>query len=157
VTSEALPKPDWTPVRPFPFAGARKTFTGPEPDADRLSLRYFKRPDGCLVALAEFGPLCEGAPGQVHGGTILTVLDEALGAAAWIEGHPVLTVRLNTEFRKSVPVGAKLLVRTRLTGVRRTLVFVEGELVNPDGDLVCARAEGVFFKLDEAGRKRLER
>lgn len=152
--SAELPPADWTPVQPFPFAAARKIFTGPTSLEDLVSLKYYKKPDNSLAALAAFGPLSEGAPGQVHGGMILTVLDEALGAAAWVAGHPVLTVHLETEFRASVPVRAQLIVETRLTAVRHRVVFVEGGLVGPDGKRYAA-ATGRFLLLDEAARRRI--
>lgn len=150
----ALPAPDWIPVQPFPFAAARKMFTGPTSLEGLVALKYFKRPDGTLAALASFGPLSEGAPGQVHGGMILTVLDEALGAAAWVAGHPVLTVHLETEFRASVPVNAELLVETRITAVRHRVVFVEGGLMGPDGKRY-AGATARFLLLDEQARRRI--
>jgi acyl-coenzyme A thioesterase PaaI-like protein len=149
-----LPKPDWKPVQPFPFAEARKMFTGPTSLEGLVSLRYFQRPDNSLVAVAKFGPLSEGAPGQIHGGMILTVLDEALGGAAWLAGHPVLTVHLETEFRASVPVNAELLVETAIVAVRHRVVFVEGALIGQDGK-TYAGARGRFLILDEAGQKRL--
>ena len=148
-----LPGPDWVAVQPFPFAAARKSFAGAIAD-ELLELAYYKRPDGTLVAVAAFGALSEGAPGQVHGGIILTVLDEALGAAAWMAGHPVLTVRLNTEFRKTIPVHAKLLVEPRITAVRHRLVFVEGSLLGPDGARF-ASAKAEFLALKEADQKRV--
>lgn len=149
------PEPDWIAVQPFPFTAARRSFTGSAGGEGAVAIRYFRRPrDGCLVATADFGPRSEGAPGQVHGGSILTVLDEALGAAAWLEGHPVLTARLTTEFRKSVPVGARLLVETRLVSVRHSLVSVAGSLVGADKVLYAA-AEGRFMKLDESRRREL--
>ena len=63
-----------------------RAFAGMTSDEGRIVLRYFRRPDGALVATAKFGPLSEGAPGLVHGGAILTALDEALGAAGQIDG-----------------------------------------------------------------------
>ena len=149
-----FPGADWSPVQPFPFAMARKVFTGPTSLEGLVSLKYYKRPDASLAAVAKFGPHSEGAPGQIHGGMILTVLDEALGAAAWISGHPVLTIHLETEFRASVPVNAELLVETKLTAVRHRVVFVEGALVGGDGK-TYARARGRFLTLDEAAQKRL--
>ena len=149
-----LPGPDCVAVHPFPFSDARKIFTGPTANESLVSMRYFQRPDGGLIALATFGPLCEGAPGQVHGGMILTVLDEALGAAAWLEGHPVLTVRLETEFRKSVPVGAKLLVETRLVSFRHRIAVVEGSLLDADGK-TYAKAAGRFLELDAQAQRRI--
>lgn len=150
----AWPEPDWTPVEPFPFAEAGRPFTGLARVRDVLSLRYFKKPDGALVALASFGPGAEGAPGQAHGGAILTALDEALGAAAWAAGHQVLTARLTTEFRKPVPVGALLLAETTLRARRHRIVFVEGRLLGADG-AVYASADGRFMELEEPDLKRL--
>lgn len=145
---ETWPAPDWTPVQPFPFAAARGAFAGLTDDEGRLELAYYKRPDGCLAAIAEFGPRAEGAPGLVHGGLILTVLDEALGAAAWVAGHPSLTVRLNTDFHLSVPLGARCLVETRVQGERHRVTTVTGTLRGPDGT-EYARAEGLFMRLSD--------
>lgn len=140
------PEPDWTPVSPFPFTAARSAFAGMTDDKNKVVLRYFKRRDGALVATASFGPLAEGAPGLVHGGATLTALDEALGAAAWVAGLPCLTVRLETEFRRGLPVGAACLVTTHIESVRHGLADVAGELAGADG-VVYARALGRFKRL----------
>lgn len=143
------PGPDWEAVRPFPFSAARSAFAGLTTDEGRLKLDYFVRPpDRTLVAVAQFGPRAEGAPGLVHGGLILTVLDEALGAACWVAGHPSLTVELSTKFRRSVPLSARLLVETKVTSNRHRLVTAEGSLRGPDGT-VFASAVGSFMHLRE--------
>jgi acyl-coenzyme A thioesterase PaaI-like protein len=149
------PEPGWIAVEPFPSAEAGRAFTG-ERQRQFLSLRYFKRPDGSLAAVASFGPLSEGAPGRAHGGAILTALDEALGAAAWHAGHRVLTARLSTDFRLSVPLGAELLVETRLLGRRHRAVDLEGRLVDAEGR-VYANAEGRFIEPPADAAKRLSR
>ncbi len=140
------PEPDWTPIQPFPFTAARSAFAGMTDDKDKVVLRYFKRPDGALVATASFGPRAEGAPGLVHGGATLTALDEALGAAVWVAGVPCLTVRLETEFRRALPVGQSCLVTTHIVTLRHGLADVAGELAGPDGT-TYARALGRFKKL----------
>jgi acyl-coenzyme A thioesterase PaaI-like protein len=148
------PEADWTPVQPFPFAAARGAFAGMTTSEGRIFIRYYRRPDGCLVATAEFGSLSEGAPGLVHGGAILTALDEALGAAAWLAGRRCMTARLTTEFRKGTPLGAELLVVTRIVASRRRLIDLTGELVGPDGT-VFAAAHGRFMELEESQLKRI--
>ncbi|MBI5239298.1 MAG: PaaI family thioesterase [Elusimicrobia bacterium] len=145
------PLPDWKPVQPFPFAEARRTFTGP---SSPVAIAYYRRPDGSLAAVARFQPVCEGAPGRVHGGAILTVLDEALGAAAWLAGRRVMTVKLTTEFRRAVPLGAAMLVETRLTARRHRLVSVAGELLGP-GAVLHAAAQGSFLELSEDAHRRI--
>jgi acyl-coenzyme A thioesterase PaaI-like protein len=148
------PEADWTPVQPFPFAAARGAFAGMTSSEGRIVIRYFRRPDGALAATAEFGTLSEGAPGLVHGGAILTALDEALGAAAWLAGRRCMTARLTTEFRKGTPLGAELLVVTRIVASRRRLIDLTGELIGPDGT-VYAAAHGRFMELEEAQLKRI--
>ena len=150
------PGRDWREFEPFPFAGARRAFTGKGAPNRLLPVRYYRRPsDGTLVALTRFGSRVEGAPGQAHGGAILTVFDEALGAAAWVAGHPVFTVRLNCEFRKSVPIPSVLLATTEVYKARRRLVWVRGEMFDRSG--ACyARAEAEFFRLDDETTRRLQ-
>lgn len=148
------PAAEWKPVQPFPFAAARGAFAGMTSSEGRIVIRYYQRPDGSLVATAEFGPLSEGAPGLVHGGAILTALDEALGAAAWLVGRRCMTARLTTEFRKGTPLGAELLVVTRVVASRRRLIDLTGELTGPDGT-VYAAAHGRFMELEEAQLKRI--
>ena len=150
------PGPDWQEVEPFPFAGARRAFTGSADPERLIPVRYFRKPDDRrLVALVRFTERVEGAPGQAHGGAVLTVFDEALGAAAWVAGHPVFTVRLNAEFRKSVPIPSELLVTTEIYRERRRLIWVRGELLGRDGECY-ARADGEFFLLDEERTRRLK-
>lgn len=150
------PEPDWPEIEPFPFAAARRAFTGTGAVERIIPVRYYARPiDKRLIAVASFGPRVEGAPGQAHGGAVLAVFDEALGAAAWLEGLPVFTVRLNCEFRKSVPIPSELLVTTELYRVRRRLVFVRGKLLGPEGTRY-ASADAEFFRLDEETTRRLK-
>lgn len=150
----AWPHPDWTPVQPFPFAAARGAFAGMTSTEGRIVLKYYRKHDDSLVATAQFGPQSEGAPGLVHGGALLTALDEALGAAAWLMGRPVMTARLTTEFRKGVPLGAAMLVETRFIRERHRLVLLEGTLTGPD-DQVYAYADGRFMVLSDADQKRI--
>jgi acyl-coenzyme A thioesterase PaaI-like protein len=148
------PEAGWKPVQPFPFAAARGAFAGMTSSEGRIVLHYYQRPDGTLVATVEFGPLSEGAPGLVHGGAILTALDEALGAAAWMVGRRCMTARLTTEFRRGTPLGAELLVVPRVVASRHRLIDLTGELVGPTGT-VYAAAHGRFMELDEAQQKRI--
>lgn len=148
------PLPGWQAVQPFPFATARGAFAGMTGAEGRIVLKYYRAHDGSLVATAQFGPLAEGAPGLVHGGAILTALDEALGAAAWIMNRPVMTARISTEFRKGVPLGATMLVETRFIRERHRLVLMEGTLAGTDGQ-VYAYADGRFMVLDAETQKRI--
>jgi len=145
------PGPGWAEAHPFPFEAARRSFTGAGESKGLIEVRYYLREeDRLLAATVLFGPRAEGAPRRVHGGAVLAVLDEAMGAAAWIAGHPVVTVRLEAAFRKGVPLSTGLLVETRLERADRRIVRVAGRLVDPEGTLY-AEARGAFMRLTGAG------
>lgn len=136
-------------VSPFPHSAARRTFTGDTADEQRIALRYQRRgADGPLLARVRFGSRSEGAPGRTHGGAVLTVLDEAMGAACWVRGWPVLTARLSACFRRGVPLEVPLVVETTIERARSRLIFVSGRLVD-EGGLLYAEAEASFARLTE--------
>ncbi|MDE2292639.1 MAG: PaaI family thioesterase [Elusimicrobia bacterium] len=138
-----------TEVSPFPFHAARRSFTGSSLDDERIAIRYLRAGEGELSAEASFGPRSAGAPGIVHGGAVLTVLDEAMGAACWVRGLRVLTARLSAAFRRGVPVGRSYRVETVFEPSRGRLFRVTGRLIDSSG-VVYADAEGSFVRLTES-------
>jgi acyl-coenzyme A thioesterase PaaI-like protein len=89
--------------------------------------------------------LHQGAPGLAHGGVLAAAFDEALGAAAELAHQPLVTVRLECDFHKPVPVGATLHITARCTGVDGRKVYTAGAArLGPDGP-VAARAAGLFL------------
>lgn len=88
----------------------------------------------------------QGAPGLAHGGLLACAFDEALGTAV---GHllrkPAVTGRLETDFRKPVPVGSTLHISAQLDGIsgRKVYVSANGHLDAEDGALAL-RARALF-------------
>src|SRR5687768_55343 len=153
-----VPEPGWTPVKPFRLEGGRGSFASGAPEGDRLRVRYFVRAgDGRLVGRAWFGPGAQGPPGHAHGGSIAAVLDEAMGAAAWLEGHLVVAVQLNTSFRTMLPLGTDTYLEAWVEGVDGKKVRAHGRLHTADGALF-AEADGLFLEIDpERFRPMLEK
>src|SRR5262247_1539246 len=87
----------------------------------------------------------QGAPGLAHGGLLTAAFDEALGSLAWLLRKPMVTVRLETEFRSPVPVGTTLYIRAVAEKVvgRRIYTRAEGRIGEPSGP-VAVRAAAVF-------------
>ena len=121
-----------------------------------LALRFYQNQEGdvrCLVTLAsDF----EGYPGFVHGGVVATIMDEVLGRAGMMdEDHKFLvTATLNLKYRKPVPTGEQLEFRGRVTETRKHLIFAEGELRLPNGDIAVQAhamlADHPMGKMDQA-------
>jgi acyl-coenzyme A thioesterase PaaI-like protein len=116
-----------------------------QPD-DGLQLAWFADPEGRLRARAWCGPATAGPPGHVHGGCMAALLDEVVGGAAWLAGHPVVAATLSVKFRAMLPVGTVISAVGRVDGVHGRRVSVSGELLGPGG-VVHASAEGIFVVL----------
>jgi acyl-coenzyme A thioesterase PaaI-like protein len=108
--------------------------------------------DGVDV-FAEFtvGAAHQGGPGLAHGGVLVTALDESLGTLNWLLHTASVTARLETDFRRPVPVGSTLYIHARADAVRGRKIYcsAEGRLDAPDGQLaVAARALFIQVTLD---------
>ncbi|NIJ09887.1 acyl-coenzyme A thioesterase PaaI-like protein [Saccharomonospora amisosensis] len=86
----------------------------------------------------------QGAPGLAHGGLLACAFDEALGTAVGnLLRKPAVTGKLETDFRRPVPVGSVLHIVAKLDGVagRKIYVSANGHLNAEDGPIaVQARA-----------------
>ncbi len=85
----------------------------------------------------------QGAPGLAHGGLLACAFDEALGAVSALLREPVVTARLETHFRRPVPVGSTLHIVARIDARagRKLYLSADGHLDHPDGPrAVQARA-----------------
>jgi acyl-coenzyme A thioesterase PaaI-like protein len=153
-----VPEPGWTPIDPLRLEGGPRSFVSGDPDGDRLRVRYFRRAkDGRLVGRAWFGPGAQGPPEHAHGGSMAAVLDEAMGAAAWMEGHLVVAVCLGTSFQRMLPLGTDALLEAWVEKVEGRKVWTLGRLVDEDGE-AFAEADALFLKLDpERFRPLIER
>jgi acyl-coenzyme A thioesterase PaaI-like protein len=101
--------------------------------------------DGGVAAEATLGPAYEGPPGYVHGGISSLLLDQVLGAAAIAAGRWGMTVRLEVDYRRPVPLGTPLALAAWITDRTERTSVVEGTIApatSPDDALVAAR--GVF-------------
>jgi len=87
----------------------------------------------------------QGPPGFAHGGCLAAVIDEAMGAAVWCAGHPVLAARLEVDFRKAVPLGTPCHVEARVVSVDGRKVWAEAEL-RVDPGVVATRGVGLYIE-----------
>ena len=105
--------------------------------------------DGVSVqAVLDVGEHHQGAPGLAHGGLLAAAFDEAMGYVNWLVRVPAVTGRLETTFLRPVPVGSRLYLDARATGVdgRRVFIQAEGRLANPLGQ-VAVTAAAVFVQV----------
>jgi acyl-coenzyme A thioesterase PaaI-like protein len=87
----------------------------------------------------------QGAPGLAHGGLLAAAFDETLGSLAALLRLPAVTGKLETDFRRPVPVDSTLFITATVDGIagRKIYESAEGRLDAPDGP-VAVRARALF-------------
>ena len=127
-----------------PRLAAEHTFLSSE---ERVAVRYFTRDtDDALVGFVRFGVGTEGPPGHAHGGSMASVLDEAMGFACWIHGHPVLAARIEVDFRAPLPIPQVVKATGIITSVDGRKISARGLLEGLDGT-VYSESTGLFIEL----------
>jgi beta-phosphoglucomutase family hydrolase len=98
------------------------------------------------TARAEFTPGLnhQGWSGYMHGGITACVLDEAIGWAAMLVGYNNLTAKMQTRYRKMIPIGQPLIVTCTVTKNTARLIETEARLTAADGT-VMAEATSIQF------------
>ena len=119
-----------------------------------LKLRF--RKEGEEVR-AEFTPtaLYQGWTGIVHGGIILTMLDEAVSWAAILSGINCLTAKMQTRLRQPALVDQPLTLTGRVTKNTKRLVEAEGAISLEDGTVI-AEATATMYIINQSDARRPE-
>jgi len=79
----------------------------------------------------------------MHGGIVVTLLDEAMAHAAISLGLRAVTARMTVRFRKAAPVDGPLIVEGRVRSRRGRMIELTSELRDESGTLF-AQASGRF-------------
>jgi acyl-coenzyme A thioesterase PaaI-like protein len=143
----AIAEPGWVAVEPFP--NSRGTFLVPTEDGERIRIAYFRTTAaGTLYARAWFGPRTLGPPGHVHGGAMAAVLDEAMGAVCWMNGHSAVAAQISVSFVGMLPIGTETTVEAWIDKVDGRKVHLRSHMKNPPGQIV-SEGQGLFVILKD--------
>jgi acyl-coenzyme A thioesterase PaaI-like protein len=107
---------------------------------------HFELQDGRAVAEFTAASYLQGYPGRVHGGGVATMLDEAMGWAAYAQGAWAVTAKMTLRFRAAVPLEEPLTVSGWATRDRGRTIELRAELRDRKGTLL-AEADGVFVRV----------
>lgn len=88
----------------------------------------------------------QGAPGLLHGGLLMAAFDDALGTAYTQVVRSAVTARMETDFKRPVPVATTLWLRSRVDAVVGRKIYVSGTayLGELDGE-VAGAARALFL------------
>lgn len=86
--------------------------------------------------------------GIIHGGVLSTIADTAMGHLNFhFKDAPYVTLEMKTSFFKAVSTG-KITATARYVKEGYKLVFMECDVVNEDGDLLCTTT-GTFYRYEK--------
>ena len=150
------------------------TSTAPAPPSDAELLARFKnsknRPNSSLLLGFDMVGLnqaeqwveiaFEGKPeftnplGQIQGGFLSAMLDEALSIAGQVASgmtHVMSTLEMKTSYLRPAMAG-RLIARGHVQRLGRTVIFLEGELRDAEGK-VCATATATALPVEYKARR----
>jgi acyl-coenzyme A thioesterase PaaI-like protein len=109
-----------------------------------LKLKFAPAEDGVRSAIVVPQPF-QGWRGIVHGGIVMTLLDEGMAHAAAAAGSRGVTAELTARFRAPVPIGEPLFVTGRVAWRRGRVFGLEAAVLAADGTLL-AEGTGKFLE-----------
>ena len=91
------------------------------------------------TARAEFTPtkLYQGWSGLVHGGIIMSILDEAMAYAALFEGVNCVTAKMQIKLSRLAPIDEPLIITSSTIKKTRKLVESKAAISLKDGTLIA--------------------
>lgn len=127
---------------------------GCSPHNDRgLRMTFRRMDDGSVESRYQVTEHLVGPPGAVHGGIQAALLDEVMGVAARVNSEAstgwCVTAELSLKYRRPVPIGQDLVIRGTLLRSEGDNLFMGGEIVGPEED-VLTTAEARFKVLGDA-------
>jgi uncharacterized protein (TIGR00369 family) len=117
-----------------------------------MKLNFIK--DGGTI-FAEFTPdkMHQGWPGLLHGGIVMTLLDEAMSNIAYATGETTLTACMEVTWRQPVKVEETLVVTAWITRHRKKIIETAGKVTLKDGTVIAESTAKQFVAENAAEDK----
>jgi len=117
-----------------------------------LHMRFALDPDsedgsGAIISRYQPRVADQGFPGVLHGGVVVTLMDEAMAWAMWARSQALgVTAKMETRYRRPVPADMMLFVRAVVTRERGRRLEVAATVSDADG-AVLAESDALFLRL----------
>ncbi|MDX2076717.1 MAG: PaaI family thioesterase [bacterium] len=112
---------------------------------DGFGMRFHVHENGNISGKIIIGKDKQGPPGHVHGGALIALLDEAMGATAWYAGHQVVAVHLSFDLKAAVPLDVEISVQGEIQSKDGRKIWTVSRVVLPDGR-VAVEGRGLFLE-----------
>jgi uncharacterized protein (TIGR00369 family) len=87
----------------------------------------------------------QGPPGYAHGGASAALLDEAMGSAVWSAGHQVVSVNLQVNYKKPLPLETPVWVNAKIDNIEGRVIYASSTISLED-DTILVTGNGVYVE-----------
>jgi len=87
----------------------------------------------------------QGPPGYAHGGASAALLDEAMGSAVWTAGHQVVSVNLQVNYKKPLPLETPISVNAKIESVEGRIIKASSSISLEDG-IILVTGHGIYVE-----------
>lgn len=101
-----------------------------------------------VTATMAVEPWMQGGPGVIHGGLLSAAFDEVMGNASIMIGVPVVTVNLEIDYAKPIPLGSELTFTGEVLGKSGRKVYVRSDAYLDGLEAPVASAVGIFVEIN---------
>lgn len=81
-------------------------------------------------------PAYQGWKDIVHGGILMTLMDETMAKAAVHSGLSIVTAEMTSKFKRPAKVGTVLICSARIEEVRKRLVYARASIRDENGSVI---------------------
>ncbi|WP_155820971.1 PaaI family thioesterase [Gordonia hirsuta] len=113
-----------------------------------LRLNVTAGEDFCVTATMPVVDWMQGGPGVIHGGILSAAFDEVMGNASILIGVPVVTVNLEIDYAKPIPLGSTLRFTAEVLGKSGRKVYVRSQAYLDGFEAPVAAAYGIFVEIN---------
>ena len=123
--------------------GGTDFITRPSPHG--LGMRFYAQTDDSVAGFIAIDEAKQGPPGHAHGGSLIALLDEAMGASAWYQGYRCVAVNLQFDLRRGVPLDTNVTVRGWVESKEGRKIWCGSEILLADGNIAVS-GRGLFLE-----------
>jgi uncharacterized protein (TIGR00369 family) len=133
-------------LTPFAHSASNRCFGCGPANHHGLHLEFFLAQNGAVVSSPVIAAAFDGHPGNLHGGIIATLLDEAMSKAVRASGKASMTRKMEVEYLRPVPSGVSIRIEGRVVRKEDRKLWTEARILDGE-DKLLAHAKGLFIEV----------
>ena len=100
--------------------------------------------DQSISTQVTLGLAQQGPPGYAHGGASAALLDEAMGSSVWVAGYQAVSVNLQVDYLKPLPLNIPFMVKGMIEKTDGRKISASSSILSMDGT-VLVRGLGIYI------------